>query len=108
MWVKSVSSQTEGAVTDITAETLAVKEVALCTQSLHHVHPLGAEVADVAAAEPRREVLTYHTLRGTRPEKVTEMLADAFQMCFLGLLFISKPARTQNQPVTRSNGVLKL
>lgn len=60
-------SQAEGAVTDVTAETLAVEEVALSAQSLHHVHPLGAEVADVAAAEPTREVLTYCTLRGRRP-----------------------------------------
>lgn len=60
--VKGVSSQAEGTVTDITAETLAVEEIALSTQSLHHVHPLGAEVADVAATEPGREVLTYHTL----------------------------------------------
>lgn len=62
-----MSSQTEGAVADVTAETLAVEEVALGAQSLHHVHPLGAEVADVAAAEPAGEVLTYHTLRGKTP-----------------------------------------
>lgn len=62
--IKGVPTQTEGAVTDVTAETLAVEEVALCAQSLHHVHPLGAEVADVAAPEAGSEVLTYHTLKG--------------------------------------------
>lgn len=63
-------SQAEGAVADVAAETLAVEEVAVGTQPLHHVHPLGAEVADVAATEPGREVLTYHTLRGRRPGQV--------------------------------------
>lgn len=67
--VKGVPSQTEGAVTDITAETLAVEEVALSAQSLHHIHSLCAEVADVAATEPRREVLTHHTLKGRRAGK---------------------------------------
>lgn len=59
-------SQSEGAVADVTAETLAVEEVALGAQSLHHIHPLGAEVAGVAAAEPGGEVLPWHTLRGRR------------------------------------------
>lgn len=62
-----MSSQAEGAVTDVAAETLAVEEVALGAQSLHHVHPLGAEVTHVAAAEPGGEVLTYHALRRQRP-----------------------------------------
>lgn len=55
-------SQTKRAATDIAAETLAMEEVALCTESFHHIDPLGAEVADVAAAKPRREVLTLYTL----------------------------------------------
>lgn len=67
LWVKCVSSQAESAVASVTAETLSVEEVALGAESLHHVHPLGAEVADVAAAQPGREVLTHHTLRGRRP-----------------------------------------
>lgn len=75
-------SQTEGAVTDVTAETLAVEEVALSAQSLHHVHPLGAEMADVTATEPGREVLTHHTLRGRTPGQVyihvTGCLRDKF------------------------------
>lgn len=58
-----MSSQPEGAAADGTAETLTVEEVALGAQPLHHVHPLGAEVANVAAAEPGREVFTQHTLR---------------------------------------------
>lgn len=56
-------SQTEGAVTDGTAETLAVEEEALGAEPLHHVNPLGAEVAGVAAPEARRKVFTRHTLR---------------------------------------------
>lgn len=64
--VKGVSSQSERALADVTAETLAVEEEALCAQPLHHIYPLGAEVAGVAAAEPRREVLTWHALRGRR------------------------------------------
>lgn len=56
-------SQTEGAVTDGTAETLAVEEEALGAEPLHHVNPLGAEVAGVAASEARRKVFTRHTLR---------------------------------------------
>lgn len=83
-------TQTEGAVTDVTAETLAVEEVALSAQSLHHIHSLGAEVADVAAAEAGREVLTYHTLRGRRAglqNQFTYMLSTAFKSL---LLIISK------------------
>lgn len=57
-------SQTEGAVTDGTAETLAVEEEALGAEPLHHVNPLGAEVAGVAAPEARRKVFTHHTLGG--------------------------------------------
>ena len=73
-------AQTQGAVTDVTAETLAVEEVALSAQSLHHIYPLGAEVADITAAKPRREGLTHHTLRGTRPGHVREMFDVDF--CF--------------------------
>ncbi len=62
-------SKTECAVANVTAETLAVEEVALSAQSLHHIHPLCAEVADVAATKAGREVLTCHTLRGRRPEQ---------------------------------------
>lgn len=64
-----MSSQTEGAFADIAAETLAVKEVALSAESLHHVHPLGAEVADVTATKAGRQFLTHHTLTGIRPGK---------------------------------------
>lgn len=64
--VEGVPPETEGAVTDVTAETLPVEEVALGAQSLHHVDPLGAEVAGVASTEPRREILADHTLRGRR------------------------------------------
>lgn len=105
-----MSSQTERTVADITAETLAVEEVALSTQSLHHIHSLGAEVANVTASEPRREVLTYHALRGTRPDKVTEILDDVFKM-FLRIVvyFQETPASTQpNQshgPVVRWQSV---
>jgi len=62
-----VSSQAEGAVAGVTTETLPMEEIALSAESLHHVHPLGAEVADVTAAEPRREFPTRHTLRGRIP-----------------------------------------
>lgn len=39
-----------------------MKEETFGTESLHHVHLLGAEVADVAAANPTREVPAHHTL----------------------------------------------
>lgn len=55
--------QAKGAATDVAAEALAVEEEALGAQSLHHVHPLAAEMADVAAAEPGAAVLTRHTLK---------------------------------------------
>lgn len=71
-------SQTEGAVTDITTETLAVEEVALSAQSLHYVHPLGAEVADVTAAE----VLPHHTLKEEEQDNVCYMLRSR-QVIFL-------------------------
>lgn len=56
-------AQAEGAITDDAAETLAVEEVALGAEPLHHVNPLGAEVAGVAAPEARRKVFTAQTLR---------------------------------------------
>lgn len=62
--VEGVTSQAEGTVADVTAEALAVEEVAVGAQPLHHVHPFAAEVADIAAAEPGREVLPHHTLKG--------------------------------------------
>lgn len=67
--VKGVSSQTEHAAADVTAEALSVEEEALGTEPLHHVHPLGAEVADVAAAEPRGGVPAPHALRGRGQER---------------------------------------
>lgn len=57
--VEGVASQTKGAVAHVTAEAAAVEEEALGAEPLHHVHPPGAEVADVAAAE----LLTSHTLK---------------------------------------------
>lgn len=59
-----MSSQTEHAAADVTTETLSVEEEALGAEPLHHVHPLGAEVADVAAAEPGGAVPALHALRG--------------------------------------------
>lgn len=61
--VEGVAAQAEGAITDDAAETLAVEEVALGAEPLHHVNPLGAEVAGVAAPEARRKVFTAETLR---------------------------------------------
>lgn len=74
MGVEAVPTQTEGAVTDVTAKTLPVEEIALGAQSLHHIHPLGAEVADVAAPQPCTDVLTCHTLRGRRGFKKTLLM----------------------------------
>lgn len=61
--VEGVAPQTKGAAADVAAEALAVEEAALGAQPLHHVHPLAAKVADVAAAEPGGAVLARHTLR---------------------------------------------
>lgn len=58
-----MAAQAEGAITDDAAETLAVEEVALGAEPLHHVNPLGAEVAGVAAPEARRKVFTAQALR---------------------------------------------
>lgn len=70
--VEGVAAQAEGAITDDAAETLAVEEVALGAEPLHHVNPLGAEVAGVAAPEARRKVFTTQTLRdgGRRRRKL--------------------------------------
>lgn len=81
--VKRMSSQTKGAVTDVAAETPAVEEEAFSAEPLHHVHPFGAEVADVAAPEPRRELLTSHTLRGRRELRVKD---HTFIECFTAFL----------------------
>lgn len=61
-------AQAEGAVARVTAEALAVEEVALCAQSLHDVHPLAAETASVAAAEARSRVPTRHALQEEEEE----------------------------------------
>lgn len=63
--------QTKGAATDVASEALAVEEEALGAQSLHHVHPLVAKVADVAAAKSGGTVLTRHTLKKGKITKVT-------------------------------------
>lgn len=75
-----MSSQAEGAVADVTAETLAVEEVTLSAESLHHVHPLGAEVADIAAAHPGREVLTRHARWSIGP--VVRLIEDGQYLSF--------------------------
>lgn len=59
-----MATQAEGAIADDAAETLAVEEVALGAEPLHHINPLGAEVAGVAAPEARRKVFTAETLKG--------------------------------------------
>lgn len=69
--VEGVPPQTKGAATDVAAEALAVEEEALGAQSLHHVHPLAAKMADVAAAKPGGAVLTRHTLKKGKITKVT-------------------------------------
>lgn len=74
-------SQTEGAVADGTAETLAVEEEALGAEPLHHVNPPGAEVAGVAAPEARREVFTHHTLRDRRSRVTQPVHADVTSRC---------------------------
>lgn len=67
--VEGVPPQTKGAATDVAAEALAVEEEALGAQSLHHVHPLAAKMADVAAAKPDGAVLTRHALKKGRPQR---------------------------------------
>lgn len=47
--VKGVPTQTKGAVADVTAEALAVEEIAFGAEPLHHVNPLPAKVTGVAA-----------------------------------------------------------
>lgn len=54
--------QAKGAAAHVAAEALAVEEVALRAQSLHHVHPLATKMAGVAAAEAGNRVLTHHAL----------------------------------------------
>lgn len=61
--VEGVTAQAQGAITDDAAETLPVEEVALGAQPLHHINPLGAEVAGVAAPEARSKVFTAQTLK---------------------------------------------
>lgn len=61
--------QTERAFAHVTAETLAVEEVSLSAEPLHHVHPLGAEVTDVTAPQSSPQVLAHHTLKTTDKER---------------------------------------
>lgn len=63
--------QAKGAAADVAAEALAVEEEALGAQPLHHVHPLAAKMADVAAAQPGGAVLPRHALRKGKITKVT-------------------------------------
>lgn len=65
-----MAAQAEGAVTGVTAEALAVEEVALCAQALHDVHPLAAKMAGVAAAEA---VPARHALEEERRRKTTRL-----------------------------------
>lgn len=69
--VEGVPPQAKGAATDVAAEALAVEEEALGAQPLHHVHPLAAKMAGVAAAKPGGAVLTRHTLKKGKITKVT-------------------------------------
>lgn len=61
-----MAAQAQGAITDDAAETLPVEEVALGAQPLHHINPLGAEVAGVTATEAWREVFTARALQHRR------------------------------------------
>lgn len=96
-----MSSQAEGAVADVAAETLAVEEEAFGAQSLHHVHSLGAEVADVAAAESGGEVLTYHRLRWRRSGRGYTLFSFVFFKVVV--FFCETPASTQNMLVPWSS-----
>lgn len=83
--VEGVAAQAEGAITHDAAETLAVEEVALGAEPLHHINPLGAEVAGVAAPEARRKVFTAQTLkdRGRRRRRRRKSLFDSrVQTCY--------------------------
>lgn len=64
-----MAAQAEGAVADGAAEALAVEEAALGAQALHHVHPLAAKMAGVAAAGRGP---TRHTLQVEEEEEEEE------------------------------------
>lgn len=68
--------QAKGAATDVAAEALPVEEAALRAQSLHHVHPLAAEMADVAAAEAGGALLARRALRVRRRGTRLQLLWD--------------------------------
>ena len=63
--VEGIGGQGQGGGTDAAAETLPVKEVALRTQPLHHVHALLAEITGVAATQVQGKRLPYGLLGDT-------------------------------------------
>lgn len=80
--VEGVAAQAEGAITHDAAETLAVEEVALGAEPLHHINPLGAEVAGVAAPEARRKVFTAQTLKNRGRRRRKSLLDSRVQTCY--------------------------
>lgn len=58
-----MTTQTQRAAADVTAETLSVEEVSLRTESLHYVHTLLTKVTGVAAAQTRRKLLPHAGLK---------------------------------------------
>lgn len=67
-----MAAQAEGAVARVAAEALAVEEAALRAQPLHHVHPLAAEMAGVAASEASGRLPARHTLEEEEEEEEEE------------------------------------
>jgi hypothetical protein len=84
--VEGVGSQAQGGGADTAAETLAVEEVALSAQPLHHIHTLLTEVAGVAATQAHGKYLSHRFLGSgekntarARAERVFKGQALAFR-----------------------------
>lgn len=58
-----MTTEPQCAAADVTAETLSVEEVSLCTEPLHYVHTLLTEVTGVAAAQSQRKLLPHAGLK---------------------------------------------
>lgn len=68
-----IGRQAQGGGAVLALEAAPVEELALSAQPLHHVDPLLAEVAGVAASQVLRELLLYGALgdRGTGQGEVS-------------------------------------
>lgn len=62
LYVEGVGGESQRGAAVVTLEAAAMEELALCTQSLHHVHALSTEEAHIAAADVDWELFSEGAL----------------------------------------------